>query len=88
MGDEEARHLVSTSKCIVVDGCPLECSRNNVVRSEGNIVAEMKVMDLLRENRGLKPRDVTFLDEDGVKLSKILADKIAAKVDELLEESK
>ena len=86
MGDDDARHKVSTSKCIVVDGCPLECSRNNVKRSGGNIVAEFKVMDLLRENRNLKPRHVTFLDEDGVKLSKILADKIAAKVDLLLEE--
>ncbi len=56
-------------------------------RSEGNIVAEFKVMDLLRENRGLKPREVTFLDEDGEKLSKLLADKMAAKVDELMEES-
>jgi hypothetical protein len=44
-------------------------------------------MDLLRENRGLKPREVTFLDEDGEKLSKLLADRIAIKIDELLEES-
>jgi len=87
MGDREAMNRVSTSKCIVVDGCPLECSGNNVKRSGGNIVAEVKVMDLLRENRGVKPRDVTFLDEDGEKLSKLLADKLACKVDELLEES-
>jgi uncharacterized metal-binding protein len=86
MGDEEARKQVASSQCIVVDGCPMACSRNNVERSGGNIVVEFKVMDLLRENRGLKPRDVTFLDEDGEKLSKILADKMAAKVDELMEE--
>lgn len=87
MGDEEASNRVSSSICIVVDGCPLACSINNVERSAGNIIAEFKVMDLLRENRGLKPREVTFLDEDGEKLSKLLADKIAAKVDELTEES-
>jgi len=46
------------------------------------------VMDLLRENRGLKPREVTFLDEDGEKLSAILADKLAIKVDELLGEQR
>ncbi len=86
MGDEEARNRVASSRCIVVDGCPMACSRNNVERSEGNVVAEFKVMDLLRENRGLKPRAVTFLDEDGEKLSKALADKMAAKVDELMEE--
>ena len=87
MGDEEARNRVSSSRCIVVDGCPLACSSSNVERGAGNIVAEFKVMDLLRENRGLKPREVTFLDEDGEKLSKLLAGRIAAKVDELTEES-
>jgi uncharacterized metal-binding protein len=87
MGDEEARNRVASSQCIVVDGCPMACSRNNVDRSAGNIVTEFKVMDLLRENRGFKPREVTFLDEDVEKLSKILADKIAAKIDELMEES-
>jgi uncharacterized metal-binding protein len=86
VGDEEARNRISSSRCIVVDGCPRACSRNNVERSGGNIVAEFKVVDLLRENRGLKPRVVTFLDEDGEKLSKLLADKLAAKVDELMEE--
>jgi uncharacterized metal-binding protein len=87
MGDEEARNRVASSQVIVVDGCPLACSRNNVERNYGNVVAEFKVMDLLRENRGLKPREVTFLDEDGEKLSKILAGKLVKKVDELMEES-
>jgi uncharacterized metal-binding protein len=88
MGDEDARKKIASSKCITIDGCPLACSRNNIERSGGNIVAEFKVMDLLRENRGLKPRTVTFLDEDGEKLSKMLAERIASKVDELTEESK
>jgi uncharacterized metal-binding protein len=86
MGDEEARNKVVSSKCITIDGCPLACSRNNVERSGGRIAADFRVMDLLRENRGLKPREVTFLDEDGEKLSRVLADKVAAKVDELMEE--
>jgi len=83
MGDTEAKRRISSSKCITVDGCPLACSKNNVGRSGGNIVAEFRVMDLLRENRSLKPRTVTFLDEDGEKLASVLADRIAAKVDEL-----
>lgn len=87
MSDEEARHKVASSKCITIDGCPLACSRNNIERSGGKVAAEFRVMDLLRENRDLKPRTVTFLDEDGEKLSKMLAEKIAAKVDELWEES-
>lgn len=87
MGDEEARSKVASSKCITVDGCPLACARNNVERSGGEVAAEFRVIDLLRGNRGLKPRTVTFLDEDGEKLSKLLAEKIAAKVDELMEEA-
>jgi uncharacterized metal-binding protein len=85
MGDEEARSRVAGGTCIAVDGCTLECSGNNVERSGAKIAAHFRVMDVLRENRGLRPRDVTFLDADGEKLSKILADKIAAKVDELWE---
>jgi len=87
MGDEDAGTKIHSSRCITVDGCPLACSHNNVERSGGEIVAEFKVMDLIRENRGLKPRTVTFLDEDGEKLSKLLAEKIAAKIDELEAES-
>jgi uncharacterized metal-binding protein len=85
LGDEEARRKVAGSTCIAVDGCTLECSGNNVERSGGKIAAHFRVMDLLRQNRGLRPRTVTTLDEDGEKLSKILSEKIAAKVDELWE---
>ena len=86
MGDEDAKKQVAESICIAVDGCPLECARKNIEMAGGKVAAHIRVMDLLRENRGLRPREVTFLDEDGKKLSTILADRIAAKVDELLEE--
>jgi uncharacterized metal-binding protein len=85
MGDDDARRRVAESTCIAVDGCTLECSGNNVTGSGANVAAHFRVMDLLRENRGLRPRSVTILDEDGEKLSKILAEKIATKVDELWE---
>ena len=78
MGDEEATRQIRESTCIAVDGCPLACAKKNI-----EIAAYFRVMDLLRENRGLRPRQVTFLDEDGLKLSEMLAEKIASKVDEL-----
>jgi len=84
-GDEEAVRQVKHSLCVAVDGCPLECARKNIEMAGGVVAAHMRVMDLLRENKGLRPRKVTFLDEDGEKLSSILADRIAAKVDELAE---
>jgi uncharacterized metal-binding protein len=85
MGDEEARCRVVESTCIAIDGCTLECSGNNVEKTGAKIAAHFRVMDVLRENRGLRPREVTFLDKDGESLSEILAEKIAAQVDELWE---
>jgi uncharacterized metal-binding protein len=87
-GDEETEKQVRGSVCIAVDGCPMECARKNIEAAGGKVAAHMRVMDLLRENRGLRPREVTFLDEDGEKLSAILADKLAIKVDELLGEQR
>ena len=83
MGDEEATRQIRGSRCIAVDGCPLECARKNIEIAGGSIAAHFRVMVLLRENRGLRPRQVTFLDEDGERLAKLLAQEIAVKVDEL-----
>ncbi len=83
MGDEEATKQIRESAAIVVDGCPLECARKNIEIAGGRIAAHFKVMDLLRENKGLRPRQVTFLDDDGTKLAEMLAERIALKVDEL-----
>jgi uncharacterized metal-binding protein len=83
MGDEEATRQIRESRCIAVDGCPLACARKNIEVAGGEITAYFRVMDLLRENRDLRPRQVTFLDEDGKKLSEMLAEKITSKVDEL-----
>ena len=83
MGDEEAIGQIRESRCIAVDGCPLECARKNIEIAGGRITAHFRVMDLLRKNRGLRPREVTFLDEDGLRLAEMLAERIAVKVDEL-----
>jgi uncharacterized metal-binding protein len=83
MGDVETTKQISERVCIAVDGCPLECAKKNIELAGGKISAHFRVMDLLRENRDLKPRKVTFLDEDGVRLAEMLAEDIAAKVDEL-----
>jgi len=83
MGDEEATKQIRESICIAVDGCPLACARKNIEIAGGEIAAYFRVMDLLRENRDLRPKQVTFLDEAGQNLSELLAEKIASKVDEL-----
>ena len=83
MEDEDAKLLVKSHRCIAVDGCPNECAKKSLEQSDAKLVANFRVIDILRENRNLKPKDVTFLDEDGRKIARILADKIALKADEL-----
>ncbi len=83
MGDDEATRQIRESMCVAVDGCPLECARKNIEIAGGEIAAHFRVMDLLREHRDLRPRQITFLDEDGLKLSEMLAEEIVLKVDEL-----
>ena len=86
-GDEEAQQLVRNNKCIAVDGCPLQCAEKNVKLAGGNLASSLRVIDVLKEHRQLKPRTVTFLDHDGQEMASILAEKIASKVDDLMRES-
>ena len=83
-GDPDAERRVREGPCIAVDGCPMECARKNVEHAGGRVDAHVRVMDALRENRGLRPQTVTVLDADGRKLSEIVAQMIATKVDELV----
>jgi len=83
MGDEDAIRSVKSHICIAIDGCPNECSKKNLQFLDAKIAANYRVVDILRENRNLKPTAITFLDEDGRKLARILAEKITSKINEL-----
>jgi uncharacterized metal-binding protein len=83
-GDEESLQLVRNNKCVTVDGCPLQCAQKNVRLAGGDLADSLRVVDVYKENRNLKPRSVTFLDPDGQQMAVKLAQKIAKKVDDLL----
>ncbi|MGP8069262.1 MAG: putative zinc-binding protein [Candidatus Bathyarchaeia archaeon] len=83
-GDQESLQLVRNNKVVTVDGCPLQCAAKNVKLASGNLAGSLRVVDAYKENRHLKPRGVTFLDNDGQQMALALAEKIATKVDELL----
>jgi uncharacterized metal-binding protein len=85
-GDEESLQLVRNNRCITVDGCPLQCAEKNVKLASGNLAGSLRVVDVYKENRHLKPRGVTFLDNDGQQMALALAARIAYKVDDLLGE--
>lgn len=84
-GDEDSIRLVRNNKCITVDGCPLQCAEKNVKLAGGNLAGSLRVVDAYKENRHLKPRSVTFLDPDGQQMALKLAERIAEKVDDLVE---
>ena len=83
MGDEAAIGSVKSHRCIAVDGCPNECAKKILELVDANSIANFRVVNILREHRSRKPNNITFLDEEGQKLSRILAEKIATKVKEL-----
>jgi uncharacterized metal-binding protein len=84
--DEGSLQLVRHNKCITVDGCPLQCAEKNVKLAGGNLAGSLRVVDVYKENRHLKPRSVTHLDPDGQKIALAVAERIGKKVDELLRE--
>jgi len=83
IGDEDSNHLVQSHRCIAIDGCPLECAKKNLQLAGAKLTTNFRVIDLLKEHRSLKPKNITFLDQEGRELAKLLADQIAAKIDEL-----
>src|SRR5512135_181399 len=86
-GDKDAKSQVKSHKCIAIDGCPNECAKKNLELSDAKLVANFRVVDILRKNRNLKPKAVTFLDKDGQRLAEIVAEKVASKIDELNRKS-
>lgn len=83
VGDEKSKKLIKSLPCISVDGCPLECAKKNIEFSKGKVEARFRVIDVFKDYKDLRTENVTFLDENGKKLTELLAKKIAEKVDEL-----
>jgi len=83
MGDPDAQAEVRENPTITIDGCPTACARANVQAAGGNPAAEFRVFDVFRAHKELKVRSVSDLGENGREMARILAEEIAAKVDEL-----
>jgi uncharacterized metal-binding protein len=84
LGDPEAQARVRNARVITIDGCPFKCAQVNVEQAGGANSAVFRVFDVYRAHKELKVRSVSELGESGEKMAEILADEIAAKVDELL----
>ncbi len=87
LGDEEAQRAVRENPTITIDGCPTACARVNVEQAGGVPAATFRVFDVFRAHKELRVRSVSDIGEAGRRMAHILAEEIAAKVDELLATS-
>ncbi len=84
--DQEALELSATNFVLSIDGCAKACSLRDIERSIGRTSdASVMVMDVLRENKELRTKQVTFLDEKGKKLARKVAERVVEEVDKLLD---
>ncbi len=83
LGDADAQALVREQPTITIDGCPSACAKVSVEAVGGKPATEFRVFDVYRAHRELKVRSVSELGEAGREMARLLAEEIAAKVDEL-----
>jgi len=85
-GDQEIMDRIKESKCVTIDGCPKMCAAKSVAELGGAVVQEFRVVDALKEYRGVKPGSVTALNEAGWKIVDETAEKISSRVREIYGE--
>jgi uncharacterized metal-binding protein len=85
LGDVEARRQVRKHPTITIDGCPTACARVNVEQAGAAPAAAFRVFDVFRRHKELRVRSVSDIGKAGEEMARILAEDVAAKVDELRE---
>ena len=87
-GKKEVIEALKENKVIALDGCPLKCSYNDLMKAVGKVDTHFLTTDIVKENRDLKPEpSIIPVGENTKQLSIKLAEKLAAEVDKLLEEN-
>jgi len=86
LGDEDARRQVCKHPTITIDGCPTACARANVEQAGAAPAATFRVFDVFRQHKELRVRSVSDIGKAGEEMARILAEDVAAKVDELQKE--
>ncbi len=81
LGDAGARELVTRHPTVTIDGCKQMCASKMVTQSGGRIAHEISVLDVFRRHKELKPEGIAELNEAGQKLARVLAEEVAASLD-------
>jgi len=79
--DPEAKALVKDNIVITVDGCALSCAQKSVESTGRQVDSAMRVIDIFKKHKDLKPQGVLELGESGFKLAEILAENLNEEVD-------
>ena len=85
-GDEDAKNKIKGQACITVDGCPAMCAAKSVEHAGGKVQSKYRVIDEMRNHKGVNPGTGTALTEDGWQIVDELAGKIAGKAEEIVRE--
>lgn len=86
LGEPGARAAVAGNRAITIDGCKLACATKMVQESGGVVARDFAVLDVYRRNRTLKPQGIATLNEGGLQLAHVLAEEVAAAIEELERE--
>jgi uncharacterized metal-binding protein len=79
--DPDTKELVQGNQVITVDGCAKDCARKNVEFTGKAVDGALRVIDIFKDHRDLKPEGILQLGEPGFKLVHILAQKLAEEVE-------
>jgi uncharacterized metal-binding protein len=87
LGDSAARELVAHNPTITIDGCKQMCAAKMVKQSGGTVAQEVAVLDVYRRHKDLKPEGIAELNQAGLKLACVLAEEVAATLDQIPQAS-
>ncbi len=83
--DSDVRPEIAQAKSVTIDGCKLACAAKVVAETGGAVTHALQVLDVYRKHRDLKPAGIAELNEGGKRLAAVLAEEVAALVDEMEE---
>jgi len=83
LGDEPTRELVAGSPVVTLDGCKLACAAKMVRENGGAVARAFDVLEVYRRHHELRPQGIAELNQAGLELARVLAEEVAAEVDDL-----
>lgn len=87
-GSEDERAFARVFPTIAVDGCSKKCAEIGTRKYSGKPAATIVVSEIMKKHPHLKAKSRDKLGNDEKELVKILAEKIAEKVDEVLRKNR